>query len=545
MPEPNPAEPAGRTRFTRRVGLFSVGTLLSRVLGVARESVFAYLFGAGFATDAFNVAFRIPNVLRDLFAESALSAAFVPAFVRSLHEDERKKSWRFASNMVNTLALITGGLSLLGILLAPWIVKLIALGFTDEPAKLALTCTLTRIMFPFLFFVALAAWAMGILNACGTFFVPAAAPAAFNVLSALVPLATYGFLKTRGVDPILGMAWGVTLGAVAQYLVQAPSLSRHGFRWSPVLDFSSPELRQVLRRWLPMILGFATWQVNFMVNTFLLTFLPEGSVTWVNYAYRIQHLPAGLFGAAIGSVAIAEFSHQVAASDLSQLKGRFRHSMSLVSVLTLPAAVLLICLATPVTRLIYQHGRFTPHDTLLTAQALALYCLGIWAAAATRNTAAGFYATGDTRTPALVAVGVVLGNIAVNLVLMKFIGFRSFPLASSFVQFVNFAVLFAILRRRTQGLHGRHVLGITLRALLASLLAGALALTLARGFEHFFPTRRFLYQLAEVLISGGIGMLAYYGLSLVLRLSEVRQAVADLLRRAPSAGTGTDSRASN
>ncbi len=537
MNEPAAGDAHTQARFTRRVGVFSVGTLLSRILGVARESVFAYLFGAGFATDAFNVAFRIPNVLRDLFAESALSAAFVPTFVKSLHGDDRHRTWAFASNMLNTIVLVTGALSVLGIIFAPSMVKVIALGFSDQPAKLQLTLTLTRIMFPFLLFVAVAAWAMGILNAGGTFFVPAVAPAAFNVFSALVPLATHGFLKTRGIDPILGMAWGVTIGAVAQYLVQVPSLRRQGFRWTPVIDLRSPELRQVFRRWLPMILGFATWQINFLVNTFLLTFLPQGSVTWVNYAYRIQHLPAGLFGAAIGSVAIAEFSHQMAQADMSQLKGRFRHSMGLVSVLTLPAAILLIALAVPVTRLIYQHGRFTPHDTMLTAQALALYCTGIWAAAATRNTAAGFYSSGDTRTPAFIAIGVVAANIGINLVLMRVIGFLSFPLAASVTQLANFGILFFILRCRTGGLEGRHLAGITLRTLAASLLAGAIAYACARGIGHFLPTRRILFQAVQVFGAGGIGVLAYYGLALLFRVTEVKQAARDflgpLLRRRP------------
>lgn len=531
----NVKAPAGdvptESRFTRRVGLFSLGTLVSRILGVARESVFAYLFGAGFATDAFNVAFRIPNLLRDLFAESALSAAFVPAFVRSLRQADRQETWRFASNVFNTLALATGVLSLLGMMGSPWIVKVVALGFADEPAKLQLTVTLTRLMFPLLFFVALAAWSMGILNACGAFFVPAAAPAAFNVFSALVPLAAYGFLKTRGIDPILSMAWGVTIGAVAQYLVQAPSLSRQGFRWTPTLDLHSPELRQVFRRWLPMLLGFATWQVNFLVNTFLLTFMPQGSVTWVNYAYRIQHLPAGLFGAAIGSVAIAEFSHGLAGAQGSDLKGKFRHSLTLVSVLTLPAAVLLIALAVPVTRLIYQHGRFTPHDTLLTAQALALYCLGIWAAAATRSAAAGFYSLGDTRTPALIALGVVTGNVVLNLILMRVIGFLSFPLAASITQMANFAVLFAILRRRTHGLEGRFLASLTLRTLAAALAAGALAYACAWGLGQVLPTRRLPVQMVQVLVSGGLGVLAYYLLALALRIKEVRQAARDVLGR--------------
>jgi putative peptidoglycan lipid II flippase len=277
-----------------------------------------------------------------------------------------------------------------------------------------------------------------------------------------------------------------------------------------------------------MVFGFATWQICALVSTFLLTFLPQGSVTWVNYAYRIQHLPAGLFGAAIGSVAIAEYSHQVASSSIESVRGRFRHAMSLVSVLTVPAALLLIALAFPVTQLIYQHGRFTAMDTSLTAQALALYCLGIWAAAATRNVAAGFYSTGDTRTPALIALCVVLGNIAINLVLMRFIGFLSFPLAASFTQFANFAGLFLILRRRTGGLEGRHILNLTLRTLVAALLAGLLAFGVSWIWGNLVPSPGIIGQLRQVAIAGLAGIAAYYGLCRLLRIDETRDAFRNL-----------------
>jgi len=502
---------------------------------VVRESVFAYLFGAGFATDAFNVAFRIPNFLRDLFAESALSAAFVPAFVESLRNQDRERTWRFASNMLSALALVTAVLSLAGVLAAPAIVRLIALGFAAEPAKLALTAALTRIMFPFLFFVALAAWAMGVLNACGSFFVPATAPAAFNVFSVLVPVLTFGLFRARGLDPIHGMAWGVLAGALAQFAVQVPSLVRRGFRYRAVLDFRSTELVRVFRRWLPMVFGFATWQVNFLINTFLLTFLPEGSVTWVNYAYRIQHLPAGLFGAAIGSVALAEYSHGVAGADRGAMQDRFRHALSLVSMLTLPAAVLLIVLAVPVTRLVYEHGAFGPADTACTAQALALYCLGIWAAAATRNVAAGFYATGDTRTPALVALGVVGANIALNLVLMRVIGFRSFPLAASVTQAGNFTLLLLILRSRHPGLGIGRLARQTGLTLLAALAAGGAARLAAAGGQMLLPSRHVMVELLQLVGAGGLGLVVYYSVARLLGLAELGRVLRDvaspLLRR--------------
>jgi putative peptidoglycan lipid II flippase len=521
---------ASEARFTRRVGLFSFGTLISRILGLVRESVFAYLFGAGFATDAFNVAFRIPNFFRDLFAESALSAAFVPAFVQSLRQDDRDRTWRFAANMLNAVALAVGLLVIVGLLFTPAVVRVVALGFADEPAKLALTTLLTRVMFPFLLFVAFAAWAMGILNACGTFFTPAVAPAAFNVVSIAVPLATYGLFRQRGLDPILGMAVGVTLGSVAQFLVQIPRLLRHGFRWRPVLDLRQPGLRRVFSRWLPMVLGYATWQVNFLVNTFLLTFLAEGSVTWVSYAYRIQHLPAGLFGAAIGSVALAEYSHQAVGRPAAAIADRFRHAMGLVAALTIPSAVLLFVLAGPTVQLIYQHGRFTSHDATLTTQALMLYCLGIWAAAATRNCAAGFYSLGDTRTPALLAIGVVGANIVLNLVLMRLIGFRSFPLATSVVQVAYFILLFLLLRRRVGNLHGRHVAAVSLRTLLAAAGSGLVAwlLSLATGL---LPMSPILGRLVQVVVSGGAGLAVFYLLARLLRVSEVQEAVRALLER--------------
>uniref|UniRef100_A0A7C4GFG4 Probable lipid II flippase MurJ n=1 Tax=candidate division WOR-3 bacterium TaxID=2052148 RepID=A0A7C4GFG4_UNCW3 len=516
------------SRFTRRVGLFTIGTLVSRLLGLVRESVFAYLFGAGMATDAFNVAFRIPNFLRDVFAESALSAAFVPAFVDSLNREDRQRTWRFASSIATVLGLALLLIVVLGIIFAPQVVRVVALGFADEPAKFNLTVALTRIMFPFLLFVALAAWAMGILNACGTFFTPAVAPAAFNIFSALVPLLAYGWLRSRGVNPIAGMAWGVTIGALAQFLIQLPALAAHGFRFRPVLDLKDERLRRVFTRWTPVVLGFASWQVSALVNTFLLAFLPEGSVTWVNYAYRIQHLPAGLFGAAIGTVALAEFSHAATAAAAS-VRQRFRHAMGLVSVLTLPAAMILVALAVPVVRLVYQHGRFTTMDTAFTAQALALYSLGIWAAAAARNCAAGFFSLGDTRTPALAAAGSVALNIALNLLLMRRIGFLSFPLVTSLTQLAYFAVLFGLLRRRTGGLEGRAVVSVAVRALVAALVAAAGALLVALGFENLFSLRPLWSRLLQVTLAGGLGLIIFYLTALALHLDEVRAAFRDLI----------------
>lgn len=513
-------------RFTRRVGLFTLGTLLSRLLGLLRESVFAWLFGAGMATDAFNVAFRIPNFLRDLFAESALSAAFVPTFVHTRRTADEKTVWRFAANMFNTLFILLALIVLAGIIFTPQLVRVVAWGFRPDPAKLNLTITLTRIMFPFLLSVALAAWAMGILNACGSFFIPAVAPAAFNIISALLPVTLYGLLVRLGHHPILGMAYGVTIGALFQFLIQIPRLYSFGYSYSPILNLKDPALRQVFSRWLPMVLGLATWQVNFLTNTFLLTFLPQGSVTWVSYAYRIQHLPAGLFGVAIGTVALTQYSH-TATSRLNPKQ--FTHGLNLVSVLTLPAAVLLFVLAVPLVRLLYQHGRFTPQDTIFTSQALALYALGVWPAAAVRNCAAGFYALGNTRLPALIALLVVSLNIILNLILMRVIGFRSFPLTASLTQLLNFLLLYLFLNHRQPQLLAPYPLTVFLRALGASLTAGTITYGYISLWEKLIRLEKFLPRLFELLTAGAIGILAYYLIARLIKLRELSAALTALL----------------
>ncbi|MEO0093678.1 MAG: murein biosynthesis integral membrane protein MurJ [candidate division WOR-3 bacterium] len=518
-------------RFTRRVGSFTIGTLISRIMGLVRESVFAFLFGAGFATDAFNAAFRIPNLLRDLFAESALSAAFVPTFVENLTKKDRKEVWRFASNMFNTMVIFVGLIVILGIIFSPLLVKVIAMGFGKIPGKQELTMTLTRIMFPFLLFVSLAAWAMGILNALGSFFIPAVAPAFFNLFSIIVPVITYHYLTKIGVNPILGMAYGVTIGAIIQFLVQLPSLMRRGFHYEFYLNLNDPQLRRVFFLWLPMILGFASFQINFAINTFLVAFLEERSMTYLNYAYRVMHLPAGLFGVAIGGVALAEFSRAISQDSIESLKFRLRHSLNLVVVLTIPISVLLFALASPVCRLIYQHGKFTAQDTTATAQALMLYALGVPFAAAARSVAACFYSLKDTKTPPIVGMIIVGLNTVMNLSLMWFLRFLSFPITTSTAALVNFFLLLLILRRRIGPMGYQANLVLTLKVSAISALSGLFAFLVSQLLLQFLGHQTIVNQILQVFFAGGLGLIVFYLLSLIFRINEVRTALTEFLSR--------------
>jgi putative peptidoglycan lipid II flippase len=507
-------------RFTKRVSNFTIGTLISRIAGLGRESVFAYLFGAGFATDAYQVAFRIPNLLRDLFAESALSAAFVPTFIENLTHKERKEVWKFASNMFNTMLIFIGGLTILGIIFSPQIVKVIAYGFANTPGKQELTTALTRVMFPFFLFVALAAWSMAILNAFQHFFVPAIAPALFNIFSIVIPVVAYQYFIKHGQPPILGMAYGVTIGAIFQLAIQLPLLFKKGFHYSFYLNLKDKQLQRVFILWLPAILGFASYQINFAVNTFLVTFLAERSITYINYAYRVMHLPAGLFGVAIGSVAVADFSTRVAENSSDLLKERLQHALKLVSLLTIPIATLFLVLSVPICRVIYERGRFLSTDTIFTAQALMLYAPGIFAAAGVRSVAACFYALKDTKTPAFVGLSTVAIGIAMNLLLMHKIGFKSFPLVTSTMSFLNFGVLFYLCRRKIGPLGGKKIARTILLSLLFSIISGFVSYGLFQIIFKYFAHMRLWGSLITLGLSGIIGLALFYLLAKIFSLTK-------------------------
>ena len=433
--------------ISRGVRSVTVGTAVSRVMGLVRESVFAHLFGVGAATDAFNVAFRIPNLLRDLFAETALSAAFVPVLTAEKAKGKEAQN-RLASNIFNVLFVVTGAVALAGFVAAPALAKAIAFGFGSVPGKIGLTAQLTAVLFPFLIFVSLAAWAMSYLNTERSFFVPSVAPAAFNLFSILVPLLTYGWYVARGKEPIFGMAVGVLVGGLMQFLVQAPSLRRKGFRWSPVLSFRDPEFRRVMALFVPVAIGLAGTRINVLVNTILVTPLAQGSVSWLNYAFRVMHLPLGLFGIAVGTVALPSLSKLVLANDAAAVKSTLADSLKMVLFLTVPTSALIACLAVPVTRAIYERGHFTAADTLATAGALVLYVLGIPFISALRNVAAVFYAHKDAKTPMYASFASIAFNIILNLTLMGLLGFLAFPLSTTLAAMLNVGLLYALLPRK-------------------------------------------------------------------------------------------------
>lgn len=502
---------------------------MSRVLGLVREQVFAALFGASASTDAFNAAFRMPNLLRDLFAETALSQAFIPVLTSEKQKGKEAENL-LASNICNTLLVVVGAVTVLGVVFSPQLADVVAVGFSKYPEKLALTGKLTGITFPFLLFVALAAWAMSYLNTEGSFFTPSVAPAFWNVVSFLVPLGLFSYFVQHGRDPIFGAAIGVTIGGLIQFAVQLPRLFQKGFRYQFYLNFRDPEFRRVMALFVPVAIGVAGPRINFAINTVLVSYLKDGSMTWLNYAFRIMHLPLGLFGIAVGTVALPTLSRLVDDNNLRAIRETMLDSLKMVFFLTIPTSAAIAFLSYPITSIIYQHGRFTAHDTAAVALALPLYVVGIPFMSGLRNAAAVFYAYKDAKTPMYASLASIVVNIVLNLTLMRVMGFLAFPLSMTAAAIVNIAILFVLVPRKIGAFDFGPLARYVVKLGLISVGAGFIAWLMNRFL--FMPLGHSLWvRLASVVVSGGLALIIFYGACLMLGITEARDYLRRFLRK--------------
>ena len=513
-------------QVAKRAGLVGSATMLSRVLGLVREQVMASWFGAGLASDAFNVAFRIPNLLRDLFAEGAMSSAFVPTFTEYQHTKNQDEAWAFGRQLMITLFAVLCALCAVGWILAPWLVRAFAPGFDQIPGKLELTIQLTRIMLPFLPLVALAAAAMGMLNANGRFAVPALAPAFLNLVMIAVGLALIPVFRALGQPPILAMAFGVVAGGLGQFLWQIPALYRIGFRLRFEWPRPHPGVRRVALLMVPATIGLAATQFNLLISTLIASLLPQGSVSWLWYAFRLMQLPIGVFGVALATVSLPSLSRAAVARDMVALKTTLSATVRLVFLLTIPAAVWLAVVARPVIALLYEHGRFGPEDTTNTAGALAMYCIGLPAFAAVGVFTRTFYALGDTRTPVRASFVSVAINITLNLLLMRPLGHFGLALATSVTSIVNLLQLTLALRRSVGALEGRRTIGMAMRSVVASLV-GCAPCAVALAMVRVPAT--WAWEIAAVALLALAGGAGTYGMMKLLRVEEVA-VLDDLLR---------------
>ncbi|MBI1845668.1 MAG: murein biosynthesis integral membrane protein MurJ [Candidatus Rokubacteria bacterium] len=450
-------------QVVRAVGSIGTATLVSRVLGFVRDVVLARAFGAGGLTDAFVVAFRIPNILRRLLAEGALSTAVVPVFTDYLTNRSRAEARAMLGTLMSVALLVLTTVTVIGIAAAPWILPVIAPGFSADPAQAALAVLLTRVMFPYLVLVGLAALAMGVLNAQGRFFAAALGPALLNVGM----IAGVLVLAPRVTPPILGVALGVLLGGAAQLAVQLPPLARAGLLVSPARSLRHPAVRRVVRLLGPSVFGLAAVQIMVFVNTLLASWLPAGSISFLYYADRVMEFPHGVFGIALASASLPAMSRQAAAGDRPGLAGTLNFALRLSCYIAVPATVGLVLLRAPIVRVLFERGQFTPAATAATAEALAWYAAGLVGFSGARIAAQAFYALGEPGTAVragIVAVGV---NVVAAVVLMPVLSHAGLAAASSLGAAVNLATLVASARRRF-GRIGGHALAASLARTLAA-----------------------------------------------------------------------------
>ena len=501
-------------RMTSAAGAVGGATLISRVLGFVRDMIIAQIFGTKMAADAFFVAFRIPNLLRRLLGEGSLTAAVVPVFTEYLTTKDREEAWKLANILLNTFLVILFVTVILGIVSSPVIVRFIAPGFHASVEKYDLTVELTAFMFPYLFFVGMAALTMGMLNSLRVFFIPALGPVFLNISMILAAI----FLAPRLEQPVFALAAGVIAGGVLQFFIQVPALIKKGLKYKPTLDFNHPGLIKIGKLMLPSLVGLAVMEINIFVDTLLASLLPEGSVSYLYYGNRLVQFPQGIFAVALGVAILPTLSQQAAKNQMEELKDTVSFGIRLVLFITIPATVGLIVLKGPIINLLFERGEFTHQSTVATAHALFYYAIGLCAFSGVKVIVPAFYSLKDTVSPVKVAVLAMITNIVLNLLLMGPLQHGGLALATSLSSLLNVTLLIFILRKKIGSIKGKTILISVIKLTLASIMM---------GFLIYWINTSFYDMGANTLLKAGVlfgnialGIIFYFISSFFLKVEE-------------------------
>lgn len=508
----------------KAAGMIGVATFSSRILGFIRDMVLAGLFGATPAADAFFVAYRIPNLLRELFAEGSMSAAFIPVFTEYHTLKSKRDAWELASAAFTTLLTIVTGITMLGIIGAAGLVWVLAPGFHDDPARLEMTTVLTRMMFPYLIFISLAALAMGILNSLRAFAAPAFSPVFFNLF--IIGCAL--FLAPTLPEPILGVAVGVVAGGAAQFAMQLPGLKLRGMLFGFKFNPGHPGVRKIGKLMIPSLLGLSVTQINITVSTILGSFF-AGGPTYLFYGMRLIQFPLGIFGVALATAILPTLSAQAARGALDELRTTLGFGLRMILFIMLPAMVGLILLRTPIVHLFFEHGTFTAHDTAETAFAVLCYAVGLWAFGGVRIIVSAFYSMKDTTTPAISATIAVVANILFSLFLMSHLGAAGLALATAFAAMVNGGILVVVLNRRLGGVEWKSVVNSAGRVLVGCLPIVVACWWVADAQIWSHPAE-WIAKSAMLAVAMALSVGGYLGVHAVLR-SEELDVLWDMVRR--------------
>jgi putative peptidoglycan lipid II flippase len=507
---------------TKAAGVVGLAVMCSRILGLVREQILAGLFGGGRSMDAFIVAFKTPNLLRDLFAEGALSTAFVTTFTKKISTEGDESAWKLASKVATLTIVFLSIITLVGIAVAPWIVKLFAPGFDQE--KLELTVLLARIMYPFILLVSLAALVMGMLNARNVFGVPAMASSFFNIGSIVGGVGIGYWLDPKfGPKALVGLAIGTLLGGAMQLGVQLPSLFKVGFRFRPDFQWRDAGVKMILTLMGPAVVAASSVQINVMINGMFASNLGDGRISWLQIAFRLMQLPLGLFGVALGTVTLPVLARCIAEGRNVEFRQNLAKGLRLAFLLTIPSTLGLIILADPIISVLYQHGRFDAYQTEQAAAALKFYAVGLVAYSAMKVLVPAFYAVDKRKTPMVVS----FVAIGVNLLLNWFftsqlnLGHRGLALSTGCVALINFGILYRLMHRHTERLETKALVSLLLKLLIPCTLLSAICWAGLHWTMADWATQHLLPKAIWLGLTIGAAAAAFFGSAMLFRIEEI------------------------
>jgi putative peptidoglycan lipid II flippase len=510
-----------KVKVAKAAGVVGLATLASRVMGYIRDMVMSWAFGTGMAADAFYVAYRIPNLLRELLAEGSMSAAFIPVFTETLTKESKESARHLANAVFARLLVILAALTGLGIIFAPYVVKVVAWGwaYKAEHDKYLLGVTLTRIMFPYLLFIGLAALAMGMLNSLRSFLMPALSPVMLNVLTITSVVLSLQYLS----QPILGVAAGVVLGGLCQFLIQVPGLKKQGMMLRPQFEPTHPGVKKIGALALPVFVSSSVNQFNIFIGTIFASFLATGSITYLFYGMRFIHFPLGIFGIAIATAVLPTMSAQAARHETEEFRETLSLGLRLVFFIMFPAMAGLITLRVPIVSLLLEHGQFDRISTQGTAAALLFYAVGLWAFAGVRIVAQAFYALQDTKTPVKIAVAALFANILLSAAFMAWtpLAHGGLALAASLAAMLNIGLMTVQLRKKIGRMDGRRIMVSLLKIVPASVVMGVIGWRISKD-PVWTLAENTLYK-AELLMGGmAVSVLFYIIVMWILRSEELK-----------------------
>ncbi len=517
--------------FIKSIATFGGFTMVSRVTGFLRDMIIANFLGAGAVSDAFLVSFKLPNLFRSLFAEGAFTSAFVPLFSSKLVASGRDKSIEFAAKAISLLTFFLILFVIVFELGMPYVVKFLAPGFADDPTKVALTIELCRITFPFLLFISIVSFQAGILNSFDRFAAPAAAPIILNIGIIIAGLVSVVLLDM----PVYGMAWGVTVSGIIEVIWLKYFLNRESIKIRP--DFAikklmqDAEIRTLFKRIAPGVVGAGIYQINMVVDTILVSLVASGAVSWLYYANRLQQLPLGVIGAAISVALLPLLSRKLKAGETEDAAAVQDKAVIYGMMMSLPAAIMFICLSDSLVQLLFEHGKFTAADTAKTALALQAYAVGLPCYVMVKALMPNFFARGDTKTPVKYSAVVFLSNLIMNLILMKPFGHIGIAAATSIAAFVSLYQYIRGLKKRGYWHFSSELKHKLANIALCSVFMGICIYAAQYGLNTLFPTASTAFLFIKLALIGTIGLATFLIAAKITGILDITAIIKNLLLR--------------